>query len=71
MTSDVAIWAFIKDWLWVPLLGALGWAFNITGRVRTLEAKQTHAHERDATLREDMKYLRNRIDEIHKAINGR
>lgn len=52
----------------VPLVGALGWLFQLKGRLDghdTQHAAHKQAHEE---LREDIHYIRNRID---RALNGR
>lgn len=48
MTVDDSIVAFVKDWIWGPIMGLIGWGWNDIGkRFHVLEKKLAEAH-RDA-----------------------
>lgn len=50
-----------------PALMAVVWLVRLEGRINGHDRELTAAEKRDAELREDVKYIRDRID---RALNG-
>lgn len=52
----------------VPAIGALAWLMKLHGRQNTLEVQHNGLKEDVDEVRDDVKYIRERID---RALNGR